>query len=117
MLERTDYLFTSLKSRDGDNIFASFSHKVYFRRLYDILLLCIGRGDSGRVMHAWSILLRCEEFDQFAIWRLGLFMIFNASLQISSDCYKGIDFMRKLMPQLLDEVYFCFFVHKATHLS
>lgn len=51
------------------------ARKVHIRRLYDILELCIHRGDFTRAMKAWSILVRCKEVNWKVMWRTGALLV------------------------------------------
>ena len=54
----------------------SFSiHKAHFRRLYDIFHLCQQRGDVDQAKRAYSLLVRCKEFDWATNWRSGILMV------------------------------------------
>ncbi|KAG9126854.1 hypothetical protein FRC07_001711 [Ceratobasidium sp. 392] len=51
------------------------SRKQHIRFTYDILHICLQRGDLARARRAWSILVKCPEIDLRTIWQVGLALI------------------------------------------
>ncbi|KAG8748483.1 hypothetical protein FRC10_003616 [Ceratobasidium sp. 414] len=51
------------------------SRKQHIRFTYDILHVCLQRGDLARARRAWSILVKCPEIDLRTIWQVGLALI------------------------------------------
>ncbi|QRV76248.1 RNA polymerase I specific initiation factor [Ceratobasidium sp. AG-Ba] len=54
---------------------ANSSRKQHIRFTYDILHVCLQRGDLVRARRAWTILVRCPEIDMRTIWQIGLALI------------------------------------------
>jgi hypothetical protein len=63
------------------------TRKSHFRRLYDIYHVALQRGSFEQAKKAYSLLVRCREFDWAANWRSGLEMVDlpAASLEDSLD--------------------------------
>ncbi|KAG8716248.1 hypothetical protein FRC08_009701 [Ceratobasidium sp. 394] len=51
------------------------SRKQHIRFTYDLLHVCLQRGDLARARRAWSILVKCPEIDLRTIWQVGLALI------------------------------------------
>ncbi|KAF8605144.1 hypothetical protein BDV93DRAFT_471089 [Ceratobasidium sp. AG-I] len=51
------------------------SRKQHIRFTYDVLQVCLQRGDLERARRAWSALVRCPEIDMRTIWQVGLALI------------------------------------------
>lgn len=51
------------------------TRKSHFRRLYDIHHVALQRGNLDQAKKAYSLLVRCKEFDWAANWRSGLDMV------------------------------------------
>ncbi|KAG8738548.1 hypothetical protein FRC12_016718 [Ceratobasidium sp. 428] len=51
------------------------SRKQHIRFTYDILHVCLQRGDLARARRAWSLLVKCPEIDLRTIWQVGLALI------------------------------------------
>ncbi|KAH7105439.1 hypothetical protein BKA62DRAFT_689698 [Auriculariales sp. MPI-PUGE-AT-0066] len=71
---------------------ASSARKIHTQRLFEILELCIQRGDMPRARRAWSLLSRCNGVNWKALWRLAL-LILNESNNSSTD---SLDFLRAM---------------------
>ncbi|CAE6395916.1 unnamed protein product [Rhizoctonia solani] len=51
------------------------SRKQHIRFTYDLLHVCLQRGDLVRARRAWSILVKCSEIDWRTLWAVGLALI------------------------------------------
>lgn len=51
------------------------TRKAHFRRLYDIYHVALQRNNITQAKRAYSILVRCREFDWASNWRSGLDMV------------------------------------------
>ncbi|KAG8691864.1 hypothetical protein FRC11_007223 [Ceratobasidium sp. 423] len=51
------------------------SRKQHIRFTYDLLHVCLQRGDLGRARRAWAILVKCSEIDWRTLWAIGLALI------------------------------------------
>ncbi|KAH9077234.1 hypothetical protein EDB83DRAFT_2540624 [Lactarius deliciosus] len=83
----------------------STARKVHIRRLLDILHLSIQRRDLPRARKAFGLLVRCEEIEWAAIWKLSLLLLAD-ELPTSGDAprtARQIDFLRVMMLQRPEE--------------
>jgi RNA polymerase I-specific transcription initiation factor RRN11 len=80
--------------------------KVHMRRLYDILQLCIARGDLPRARRAWAILARCHGFDWKQLWRTGVHLIDPGDTVEGGegDQAERVEFLRSVLQQHPEEV-------------
>ncbi|KAJ1311435.1 hypothetical protein OPQ81_009924 [Rhizoctonia solani] len=51
------------------------SRKQHIRFTYDLLHVCLQRGDLVRARRAWAILVKCPEIDWRTLWAIGLALI------------------------------------------
>ncbi|CAE6521486.1 unnamed protein product [Rhizoctonia solani] len=51
------------------------SRKQHIRFTYDLLHVCLQRGDLARARRAWAILVKCPEIDWRTLWAVGLALI------------------------------------------
>ncbi|CAE7154210.1 unnamed protein product [Rhizoctonia solani] len=51
------------------------SRKQHIRFTYDLLHVCLQRGDLVRARRAWAILVKCPEIDWRRLWAVGLALI------------------------------------------
>ncbi|QRW19307.1 RNA polymerase I specific initiation factor [Rhizoctonia solani] len=51
------------------------SRKQHIRFTYDLLHVCLQRGDLVRARRAWAILVKCSEIDWRTLWTVGLALI------------------------------------------
>ncbi|KAH7344987.1 hypothetical protein B0J17DRAFT_624242 [Rhizoctonia solani] len=51
------------------------SRKQHIRFTYDLLHVCLQRGDLVRARRAWIILVKCPEIDWRTLWAVGLALI------------------------------------------
>ncbi|CAE6469849.1 unnamed protein product [Rhizoctonia solani] len=51
------------------------SRKQHIRFTYDLLHVCLQRGDLARARRAWVILVKCPEIDWRTLWAVGLALI------------------------------------------
>ena len=66
------YIFTFQGHKE---VRPSSSRKIHVRRLNDLMHLSIERGEYAHARRAWSILLRCKEFDWRTMWKTGLLLV------------------------------------------
>lgn len=90
------YLFDSLDSKVPNS-----SRKVYIRRVVDILQMSIHRHDWPRAKRAWSILVRCPDFEWKGMWRTGLLILQYADSSTELRC---LDYLRMMMLQSPENV-------------
>lgn len=95
------FLFASLDSRQP-----SSARKVHIKRLYDILQLCIQKGDFVRARRAWAILARCKEIQWMTLWTTGLLLVGEKTDSLERISTKTIEYLRTMMLQNADEVSF-----------
>ncbi|KAL1738865.1 hypothetical protein HDZ31DRAFT_16613, partial [Schizophyllum fasciatum] len=89
------------------------ARKLHIRRLWDVLHLCIQKGDMPRARRAWLILARCKEIPWTAHWNIAT-LILNGDPARSNDStmhdaaashddeLPAVDFLRTMMLQLPD---------------
>jgi RNA polymerase I-specific transcription initiation factor RRN11 len=89
--------------------------KVHIRRIYDILQLCIQRGDLSRARRAWIILARCKEVNWRALWRTAICVLDDSSVRESNEqlSLSAIEWLRSMMLQYPNEVKPQFFCHPS----
>ncbi|KAI0796878.1 hypothetical protein C8Q75DRAFT_215207 [Abortiporus biennis] len=80
------------------------SRKIHIRRLYDILQLCILRGDYVRARRAWSILIRCNEVDWHDLWRTGVVLLGEIKEGNEQETLQKIEYLTTIMLQHKEEV-------------
>ncbi|CAE6425126.1 unnamed protein product [Rhizoctonia solani] len=51
------------------------SRKQHIRFTYDLLHVCLQRGDLIRARRAWAVLVKCPEIDWRTLWAVGLALI------------------------------------------
>ena len=66
MVSNPTFLFEPVGSKQPRT-----ARKTHIRRLYDVLELCLHRGDMKRATRAWAILARCKEMSWDDMWRTG----------------------------------------------
>jgi hypothetical protein len=99
------YSLPGAKSDDREPYTARLAH---IRRLNDILHLSIERHDTERARKAWSILVRCKEFDWKSMWRTGLLLIANGQGGNESGSpvwsNESIEYLKGMMLKYPDDV-------------
>lgn len=93
-----DFLFSP-----PDSIHPSATRKIYIRRLYDVLQLCIHRNDFARARRAWAILARCKEIDWKTLWKIGLHLLGNHSDDDVESNEEKIRFLKTIMRQYSED--------------
>ena len=101
------FLFASLDSKRPLT-----ARKLHIRRLWDILHLCIQRGDLPRARRAWLVLARCKEIPWTDHWNVATLILGAGSSSINSTNEDGmaahttddeelpaVDFLRTMMLQ------------------
>lgn len=87
------FLFDSFDSKNPQT-----TRKKHLRTLYDLLHVCILREDWARASRAWSILIRCPDFDTSRLWRIGLLLILRTQSEPSNaDSNHQIEFLKATM--------------------
>ena len=79
------------------------ARRVHLRRLYDILELCIHRGDLERARKAWAILVRCKEVNWKAMWRTGTLLVGRQEDQAAA-ARDRLEFLTSMMLQFPEAV-------------
>ncbi|EPQ59106.1 hypothetical protein GLOTRDRAFT_125416 [Gloeophyllum trabeum ATCC 11539] len=98
-MSRSEFLFASLNSKSPDT-----SRKVHIRRLYDVMQLCIQRGDYGRARKAWAILARCKEIHWKAMWTTAVLLLMSdKDGHAQNEGARTIDFLRSMMLRYPEE--------------
>jgi RNA polymerase I-specific transcription initiation factor RRN11 len=80
--------------------------KIHIRRLYDILHLCMQRGDFVRARRAWSILIRCKEIDWKPMWMTAVHLLGNNGAEFANNSAEKVELLRAIMLQHPEEVNF-----------
>lgn len=93
------YLFDSLNSKAP-----SSARKVHIRRLADVLQLSIHQRDWPRAKRAWSILIRCPEFEWKNMWRTGLLLLQCTDSAAEPSEKKCLEYLRVMMLQCPENV-------------
>ncbi|CAK5275384.1 unnamed protein product, partial [Mycena citricolor] len=75
------------------------TRKTHIRRLYDVMEICLQRGDFARAARAWAILARCEEIKWKKMWVTGLQLLGPEPNKTT----KKIEFLRVMMLQQPEE--------------
>ena len=83
---------------------ARTSRKIHIRRLYDVLELCIHRGDLQRARNAWAILLRCEEVDWLSLWRIGALLAGSGPVPAGRSIGDRLEYLKTIMLQCAESV-------------
>ncbi|KAG9104558.1 hypothetical protein FRC06_001338 [Ceratobasidium sp. 370] len=90
------------------------SRKQHIRFTYDILHICLQRGDLARARHAWSILVKCPEIDLRTIWRVGLALIPREGEEREKRgraTREHVGYLKRVRLQIPDMVSLCTFEH------
>lgn len=77
------FSFPEQKFRHADRNPHYSSRKHHFRRLNDIVHLCLQRGDLVRAKAAFSVLARCREVEWTEMWRTALAVVDASGGEIS----------------------------------
>jgi RNA polymerase I-specific transcription initiation factor RRN11 len=88
----TEFLFDSFESKPARN-----PRKQHLKTVYDLMHLSILRRDFQRARRAWSILIRCPEFDANKHWKLGLGMILGWENVEDNDRQQQLEFLKAIM--------------------
>lgn len=91
----TKFLFDSFGSKDPNS-----TRKQHLKTVYDILQLSILQKDIPRAQKAWSILIRCPEFNASSLWKIGLGLVRNQS----QESLEQLSFLRSTMLSSNDSV-------------
>jgi hypothetical protein len=75
------------------------ARKVHIRRLYDVLELCLHRGDMRRAQRAWSILVRCKEIEWKTMWRTGALVVGTYSPHEGAQVRERLEYLSTMMRQ------------------
>jgi len=87
----TEFLFDSFDSKPARN-----PRKKHLKTVYDLMHLSILRRDFPRAKRAWSILIRCPEFNANKHWKLGLGMILGWD-NTEDDRQQQLEFLKATM--------------------
>ncbi|KAI0952336.1 hypothetical protein AcV7_008179 [Taiwanofungus camphoratus] len=93
------FLFTCRDSKQPTT-----ARKVHIRRLYDVLQLCLQRGDFLRAKRAWAILSRCKGINWKTMWKLGVQLSGEQAQYDMERNEQKIKFLGATMRQHPDEV-------------
>ncbi|KIY49407.1 hypothetical protein FISHEDRAFT_65416 [Fistulina hepatica ATCC 64428] len=100
MSSSQQFLFSSLKSSTPHS-----ARKMHIRRLYDILILSLQKGDIPRAQKAWNILSRCKETEPNAQWTTATYLLEKKG-EITDDGVtrdegyaESIEYLRSMMLQ------------------
>jgi hypothetical protein len=93
------------------NISSNLStRKAHFRRLYDVYHLALQKDNPIQARRAYSLLVRCREFDWAANWRSGLEMVHLSDEDEYNDDNE-LQRQKRLLQLKVDYLRECHIVH------